>query len=103
MPLFRTLRELCPDKINCPAIRLGPLRDVFVQGYLVTDPSLSTHPDLKPGETVVRIPAAAAAVLLPELVEGMIRSTIQESAGWVPARTFSYRAMWSMTPPCSPS
>jgi hypothetical protein len=71
MPLFRTLRESCPDKINCPKIRVGPHEDVFVQGYVVTDPVLLTHPDLSPGETVVRIPAAAAAVLLSELTVGM--------------------------------
>lgn len=37
MPLLCTLRESCPDKINCPAIRLGPTGDLFVQGYVVSD------------------------------------------------------------------
>lgn len=71
MPLLRTLREVCPDKINCPAIRLGSSGDLFVQGYVITDVGLLAELDLPSEETVVRIPAAAAAVLLPELtVEG---------------------------------
>lgn len=70
IPLLRTLRELCPDKINCPAIRLGPAGDLFVQGCVVTDPVLLAELDLPPGEAVVRIPAVAAAVLLPELSAG---------------------------------
>lgn len=67
MPLLRTLRESCPDKINCPAIRLGPGGDLFVQGYVITDVGLLAELDLPSEETVVRIPAAAAALLLPEL------------------------------------
>jgi len=79
MPLFRTLRESCPDKINCPAIRVGPYEeDVFVQGYVVTDSDLLTYPHLPRGETVVRIPAAAAFVLLPELAMGMNKISCPE-------------------------
>ncbi len=70
MPLLRTLRELCPDKINCPTVRLGQDGDLFVQGYVVIDPDLLAELDLPLGETVVRIPAAAAAVMLPELSVG---------------------------------
>lgn len=69
MPLFRALRESCPDKINCPALRLGPAGDLFVQGYGVTDPALLADLNLAQGVTVVRIPAAEAAVLLPELMQ----------------------------------
>lgn len=68
MHLLRTLRESCPDKINCPTVRLGPGGDLFVQGY--SDPALLAELDLPHGETVVRIPAAEAAVLLPELSAG---------------------------------
>lgn len=68
MPLLRTLRESCPDKINCPTIRLGPAGDLFVQGYVVRDPALLAELDPTQGMTVVCIPAAAAIVLLPELV-----------------------------------
>lgn len=70
MSLLRTLRESCPDKINCPTIRLGPGGDLFVQGYVVGDPALLAELDLAQGKAFVRIPAAAAAVLLPELVVG---------------------------------
>lgn len=70
MPLLRTLRESCPDKINCPVVRLGPGGDLFVQGYAVSDPALLAELDPTQGKAVVRIPAAAAVVLLPELVVG---------------------------------
>lgn len=67
MPLLRTLRETCPDKITCPALHVGPDGDLFVQGYVVTDQAIHAQLDLPPEETVVRIPAAATALLLPEL------------------------------------
>ncbi|MGH3907828.1 MAG: hypothetical protein ACRDTE_27160 [Pseudonocardiaceae bacterium] len=70
MPLLRTLREICPDKISCPSIRVDLGGDLFASGYVVTDPALLAELDLPPGETVVRIPSAAAAVLLPELAVG---------------------------------
>jgi hypothetical protein len=70
MPLLRTLRESCPDKINYTTVRLGPGGDLFVQGYVVSDPTMLAELDLPSGEAVVRIPAAATAVLLPELSVG---------------------------------
>lgn len=66
MSLLRTLRELCPDKISCPAIRISSAGDLFVQGYVITDLTLLAELDLPSDETVVRIPAADAAVLLPD-------------------------------------
>lgn len=69
MSLFRTLRKSCPDKINCPAVRLGPAGDLFVQGYGVSDPVLLAGLNPAQGMTVVRIPAPVAAVLLPELIQ----------------------------------
>jgi len=70
VPLFRTLRESCPNGKSCPTIRIGPDEDIFASGYVVTDLALLAELDLPPGETVVRIPATAAAVLLPELTTG---------------------------------
>lgn len=56
-----------PEKINRVISRVGPNKDLLVQGYVVTDVVLLAELDLPPDETVVRVPAAAAAVLLPEL------------------------------------
>jgi hypothetical protein len=67
MSLLRTLRESCPDGKTCPAIRVDPHGDLFASGYVVTDAALLAEMNLPAGETVVRIPASAAAVLLPEL------------------------------------
>lgn len=72
MPLLRTLRESCPSGKVCPTLHLGPSGDLFIQGYVITDPALLAELDLPPDETVVRIPAAAAAVLLPELTVGSV-------------------------------
>lgn len=73
MLLLRTLREVCPNGKTCPTLHLGPGGDLFVQGYVITDVGLLAELDLPSEETVVRIPAAAAAVLLPELaVEGTL-------------------------------
>ncbi|MGH3696824.1 MAG: hypothetical protein ACRDRX_23050 [Pseudonocardiaceae bacterium] len=69
MSLFRALREACPDKINCPTLRLGPAGDLFVQGYGVSDPALLAGMNPAPAVTAVCIPAAAATVLLPELMQ----------------------------------
>lgn len=70
MPLLRTLRDSCPNGKTCPTLHLGPGEDLFVQGYVITDAGLLAELDLPPGETVVRIAAAAASVLLSELSVG---------------------------------
>lgn len=70
MPLLRTLRESCPNGKTCPKLLLGPDGDLFVRGYAVADPAVLAALDLPAGEAVVRIPAAAAAILLPELTMG---------------------------------
>jgi hypothetical protein len=43
MSLLRTLHESCPDKVNCPAIRVSSTGDLFVQGYRITDSALLTE------------------------------------------------------------
>lgn len=58
------------EEINCVISQIGPHGDLLVQGYMVTDPVLLAELNLPLGETIVRIAAADAAILLPELSVG---------------------------------
>ncbi|MGH3776526.1 MAG: hypothetical protein ACRDRR_12480 [Pseudonocardiaceae bacterium] len=59
-----------PEEINSVISRVGPNKDLLVQGYAVTDPVVLAELNLPPGEAVVRISPAAAEVVLPRLSVG---------------------------------
>lgn len=57
-------------KLDRSTMWLGPHGDLFTRGYVVNDKALRAELDLPLGETIVRIPAAPAGVLLLELSAG---------------------------------
>ncbi len=64
------LRRECTEGTACACVSYDPVTDdLFMRGYVVTDPEILAELNLPPGEIVSRIPARVIPELGPALSE----------------------------------